>query len=112
MSNYIMTGSGTLNVPEGLDGLITSVDAHGSSTVHIYNDTINYTLDGLNNNLNIQFGEDLTVEVSGSGTYANVNYNYIGDQTAYRVNNKTINPNNAGFYPGAWGSGTGSKSRG
>ena len=112
MPSYIIpTGTQTIVLPSGLAAVITYVDAHdGSSVGLVSSGTPPITLDGVNEHLELIYRNDIDVTVTG-GTYGNILVQYIGDQHAYRVMDPNIKPAAAGFYPGHWGTGIGSKPR-
>ena len=114
MPSYIIpTGTQTIVLPSGLAAVITYVDAHAGSAVTLASSGIpDITLsDGVNDNLELTYYHDIKVTVI-TGTYANIMVKYIGDQRSYRQFDHNIRPNSAGWYPGAWGTGDGCKSRG
>ncbi len=114
MNNFIVDyGSPvTVSVPSGLYLYVNSVDCHGSIGCEMSNWSGGniHTFTGSNENLKLKQMNDITFTTLDG--YTNVSISYAGDQHAYRMLDSNINPNNAGRFPGAWGNGNGSKSRG
>jgi len=104
-------GTGNIAIPSGLAMVIESIDCHDSlaGAITITNSTVNVTYDGYNPTVSVILSESFSYLVAG--TYTNLSYRYIGDQFAYRTMDPNIQPASAGFYPGHWGTGIGSKPR-
>ena len=110
MENYILaSGVNQIVIPSGLSAVINTVDCHDGSSVTITASGVaDISLDGLNQNLTIKYENNFNVEVTG-GSYANLGVSFVGDQSIYRLVNTNIKPQAAGWYPGRWGNGNGSK---
>ena len=108
---YIIDGSTTATItpPSGLMVSVNNVEFQlaGTVTVTDYNGSV--TIPGNNVSLPLQYAN--TIVISATGGPINVDVSYTGDQFAYRNMDSNIKPQSAGFYPGHWGTGIGSKPR-
>lgn len=94
-------------LPSGLALSITNLDIAAGGSVTVNSNIGVFVFPGATS-LPLVLGDDFNIQVTGR---AKVDVIAVGDQFAYRNMNTDIKPQAAGFYPGHWGTGIGSKPR-
>ena len=96
-------------LPSGMLISINDVNFQLAGTVTFTANSKTITIPGNNISFPMIYAEPVLLTATGGPI--EIMATYVGDQFAYRTMDPGIHPQSAGFYPGHWGTGTGSVPR-